>query len=135
MQIQEENSRIYKQAYYFDIWRQVAPMWVLSWHAYSKSSLGKAHLFIHGMENQLNTKRLQKYLLWVGKYQTTKEEVDKHRMFQIRQKSIQLWAVWKCIYTEINFSQAYKNSYYGKSINMSLCKYKIQCFGNFSHRG
>ena len=68
MKIQEEHSRIYKRAYSLDTWRQVAQMWVVSWDAYFESSHGKAHLFIHGMENQLNTKSLQKYLLQVWKY-------------------------------------------------------------------
>ena len=58
MQIEEEHSRICKQAYSLDTWRQVAPMWVVSWHAYFESSHGKAHLFMHGIENQLNTKSL-----------------------------------------------------------------------------
>ena len=60
MQIQGEHSRIYKQAYSLDIWRQVANF---------ENSNGKAHLFIHGIDNQLNTKSLQNYVLWVWKYQ------------------------------------------------------------------
>ena len=68
MQIQEENSRIFKKVYYLDIWLQVAPMWDLSWHAYSESSHGKAHFFIPGIENQLNTKSLQNDLFGVCKY-------------------------------------------------------------------
>ena len=69
MKIQEEHPRIYKQSYSLDTWRQVAPMWDVSWHAYFESSHGNSHLLIHGMENQLNTKSLHKYLLWVWKYQ------------------------------------------------------------------
>ena len=68
MQIQEEHSRIYKQAYSLYTWRQVASMWVVSWHVFFESSHGKAHWFIHGMETQLNTKSHQKHLLWVWKY-------------------------------------------------------------------
>ena len=61
MQMSEEHLRMYKQPFSLDTWRQVAPMWVVSWHAYFKSH-GRAHWFICGIENILNTKSLQKCL-------------------------------------------------------------------------
>ena len=54
MEISEENLSIYKPAYLLVTERLVAPMWVVSWHPYFKKSHGKAHLFIHGLENYLN---------------------------------------------------------------------------------
>ena len=66
---------------------------------------------------------------------TTKVEVDKHMKFHIKQKAIQLWAMWKCKYTEIDFSPLYKNFYYGKPYTSPCVKSKIQYLGNFWQRG
>ena len=44
-------------------------------------------------------------------------------MFHIRRKAIQLWAILKWIKKK-NSSLAYKNSYWGKAIHMSLCEIK-----------
>ena len=66
-----------------------------------ESSHGKAHWFIHGMENQLNTKSHQKYLLWVWKYQYNQNGSWQTLMFHINRKAIQLWAMWIFIFTEI----------------------------------
>ena len=49
MRIQGKQSRIFRQAYYLDTWRQGAPMYVVSWHAFFQSSHGKADYFLHGM--------------------------------------------------------------------------------------
>ena len=102
MQIQEEHSMIGKQAYSLHTKRQVTPMWVVSRHSYFESSHDKSNLFIHGMENQLNTKSVQIPIPPKWKL---------HRRFHIRPKSIQFWAMWKSIYREINSSPEYKNSY------------------------
>ena len=43
MLIQGDQSRIFRQTFSLDSWSQGAPMYVVSWLAYFKSSHGKAH--------------------------------------------------------------------------------------------
>ena len=64
MQIQEEHSRIYKQAYYLDIWRKVA-------HIY---------LYMAWKINQI-LKAFKSICYECGYTNTIKVEVDKHMMF------------------------------------------------------
>ena len=92
---------------------------------------------MHGKEKQINTKSFQKYLLSVWKYQYHKVDVEKHMLFHIWQKAIQLWPMWKCIYTEIYFSPAYQNSFWGhtthcvKSNFLDIFKKTNKFYGTF----
>ena len=87
MRIQGRQSRIFRQAYSLDTWRQGAPMYFVSWHAYLKSSHCKAHWIFtwHGQVTKFKEAPISMCIL-CGKYNANKEEVDKHIMCHTRGK-------------------------------------------------
>ena len=97
MRIQGKQSRIFRQAYSLDTWRQGAPMYVVSWHAYLKSSHGKAHWIFtwHGQLTKFKEPP-SSMCIYCEKSNTNKEEVDKHIMcHNSGKKTIRLWTLWK----------------------------------------
>ena len=89
MCIQWKQSRIFRQAYSLDTWRQGAPMYVVSWHAYFKSSHGKAHWIFtwHGQLTKFKEPP-NSMCIYCGNTNTTKEEVDKHIMCHTREQQL-----------------------------------------------
>ena len=88
MRIQGRQSRIFRQAYSLDTWWQGAPMYVVSWHAYLKSSHGKEHLIFtwHGQVTKFKEPPIS-MCIYCGKTNTNKEEVDKYIMCHTRGKN------------------------------------------------
>ena len=81
MRIQRRQSRIIRQAYSLDTWRQGALMYVVSWHAYLKSSLGKAHWIFtwHWLVTKFKEPPIS-MCIYCEKSNNNKEEVNKHIM-------------------------------------------------------
>ena len=103
-------------------------MYVVSWHAYFKSSHGKAD-WIFTWHGQLTKFKEPPSHMCIdcGKSNTNKEEVDKHIMCHTRGKNtIRLWTLWKGIYTV-----AYTNSYLWKA---QLSERMLQRFTMLSNK-
>ena len=115
MCIQRRQSRIFRQAYSLNTWRQGAPMYVVSWHDYLKSSHGKAHWIftLHGQVTKLKVPPIS-ICIYCWKSNTNKEEVDKHIICHIRGGGNNL---------VVNIMKRHLHSsiiYYEKSITRSL---------------
>ena len=68
VRLQGKQLRIFRQTYSLDTRRQGAPMFVVSWHAYFKSSHGKAH-WIFTLNGQLREEVKKNPLnLWSWSY-------------------------------------------------------------------
>ena len=127
---------IKKKSYSLDTWRQVVPIWVVSWHAYFKSSHGKTHLFRNDMENQLNTKSLSKVFVWVWKNHYHQSGSWQHMTFHIRWKKQFGCEQLRNVYTQKLILHQHKRSITReKPYTYPYGKSKIQYLGNFSQKG
>ena len=97
VRLQGKQSRIFRQAYSLDTWKRGAPMYVVSWHAYLKSSHVKAH-WIFTLHGQLtNFKEPPSSMcIYCGKSNINKEKFDKHIMCHTREKKKKQLGCQKC---------------------------------------
>ena len=101
------DSNLGTSEFYFSLyaWRQSAPMWVVSLHAYLKSSHEKQIELKHGMDKQIQRATLQ-YVFWVWKDQC-------HLSGSWQTLDILYWKKFSCeqcgmAFTQISFPPAYK---------------------------